>query len=120
MFKIMLNLLHTNGGCWGYGDYGKIPKHQEIEDLISAIITLSDESIFGEDTIYFNDLIGSESSNITHTTYFQHGGVQIGFFNDVYHAATPWTNGFIITINLNLKRNVLKNFITRGHDKYEA
>ena len=54
------------------------------------------------------------------TTYFQHGQVQIGFLNDVYHAATPCTNGSRITINLNLKRNILKHFITREHDKYEA
>ena len=120
MFKNMLNLLHTNGVCWGYRRLWKNPKHKNKEDLISAIITLGDESIVGGDTIYFNDSNGNERSNITNTTYVQHGQEQIGFFNDAYRVATPWNNGSRIIINFNLKRNVLKNFITRGHDKHEA
>ena len=58
---------------WGTWDCGEITKHKDKEDIISAIITLDDESIVGGDTIYFNDLIGNKSSNITYTTYLQHG-----------------------------------------------
>ena len=118
--RICSTFITQMGFVGGTGDSGEIPKHKDKQDLRSAIITLGDESIVGGHKMYFNDLICRKSSNITHTTYFQHGQVQIGFFNDVYHAATPLTNISRITINLNLKVNVQKNFITRGHDKYET
>ena len=53
----------------GTGDSGEILKHKDKENFISAIISLGDDSIVGGDTIYFNDVIGNESSNIKHTTY---------------------------------------------------
>ena len=49
---------------------------------------------------------------------FQHGTLQIGFFNQVLHGVESWV-GQRCGIQLNIKKDVLEHFIRFGTEHYD-
>ena len=50
---------------------------------------------------------------------FRHGRIQIGFYQNVLHAAKSWRGNRCI-INFNLKKKVLEHFETHGSKYYDS
>ena len=91
--------------------------HIDDGDIICAVLHLGDVTNGGS-TLYFK---GSECAEIRKETYsvnFEHGRIQIGFFDKVYHCALSF-EGFRYALNFNSKKNVLKHFQLYGSKYYD-
>lgn len=104
-FNIVSRTLATKGSVKG---------HFDEKDIISIIIHLGNV-LFGGETVYFRS---NESEDIAKSIPFEHGRMQIGFFDEVFHGATEW-EGNRITININLKLPVIKHFKEEGPKWYD-
>ena len=93
-----------------------IPIHYDELDLFTALLHLGNASNGGS-TKYFDGNTVSNIGNVTKTIDFQHGRIQIGFFNQVLHSADKW-EGKRITINSNIKNNVFDFFKKYGMQYY--
>ena len=88
-----------------------ISPHKDEEDVITALFHVGKPKSGGE-TLYYAGKNKKQPGKVVHTISFQHGRLQIGFFDDTVHAAAPW-EGVRGGINFNLKKNVLNFFRTR-------
>ena len=93
-----------------------ISPHKDEEDVITALFHVGKPRAGGE-TLYYAGRNKKNPGKVVHSVEFQHGRLQIGFFDDTVHAAAPW-QGLRGGINLNLKKNVLKFFQDKDLMKY--
>ena len=90
--------------------------HIDDGDIICAVLHLGDVKNGGS-TLYFEGSEYSEKGKETCSIVFEHGRIQIGFFDKVYHCAQSF-EGFRYALNFNSKRNVLKHFQLYGSKYY--
>ena len=95
---------------------GSIHPHVDSEDVITALFHVGSPSV-GGNTLYYDGTSKNSKGNIVHSIYFEHGRLQIGFYDKIVHSAEPW-EGVRGGINLNLKRNVLSFFQKEKCRKY--
>ena len=99
----------------------KIDLHKDEEDIITAILHVG-KPMAGGGTKYFSGESKEEPGKLMQNICFQHGRLQIGFFNEVLHGTENWV-GCRGGINFNLKKNVLKFFcndeLSKFYTKYE-
>lgn len=93
-----------------------ISPHRDEEDIITALFHLGKPTSGGA-TIYYSGVDKKDPGKLIHTVPFEHGRLQIGFYNETVHAAGDW-EGIRGGINLNLKRNVLNFFRNKDLKKY--
>lgn len=94
----------------------EIKAHIDEEDIVTALFHIG-EPKSGGSTLYFDGVSSKNKGKIQHVVPFQHGRLQVGFFNETVHAAGEW-EGIRGGINLNLKRNVLRFFQNKELSKY--
>jgi hypothetical protein len=113
MFTQMI-VLQTNSK----DNSGSIPVHIENDDHVNAILTLGDIAVGGGSTVYYDGTnrkdVGKEYLNIP----FEHGRLQIGYFDHVYHGVSCW-KGDRVTVSLSLQRKILKHFVLYGSKYYD-
>jgi hypothetical protein len=84
---------------------GNIPMHLDDNDYVTALICIGAVRIVGGETVYYNgtseDALGSQILSVPR----QHGRLQIGFYDNIYHGANPWINGQRGVINLSIQKN---------------
>ena len=93
-----------------------ISPHKDEEDIVTALFHVGKPKSGGE-TLYYSGENKKKAGKVVHSIEFQHGRLQIGFFDDTVHAAAPW-EGVRGGINFNLKKNVLKFFENKHLRKY--
>lgn len=91
-----------------------LPVHVDKYDVITALIHFGNVNEGGSTDYY--DGCNRKHGKLSKSVSFEHGRVQIGFFNEIPHGASHW-KGERGIINLNLKLNVLQHFQKYG-DKY--
>ena len=102
-------------------DDGAMPLHFDERDIISRVLHLRNV-LQGGQTCYYNGSKVDEPGEIIYQVNFVHSRLQIGFLNKVLHGVNEW-NGQRCGIQLNIKKDVLKYFITFGithYDKYRV
>ena len=82
--------------------------HKDEEDVITALFHVGKPTQGGNTNFYSGDS-KKTVGHLTKSIPFQHGRLQIGFFDDVVHSADEW-EGNRGGINFNLKKNMLKFF----------
>lgn len=116
-FNHMTFLGNLNRDCTSMIDV-----HKDDEDIITALFHLGKPKSGGNTNFYSGDS-KEDPGKLIYTTEFQHGRLQIGFFDNVLHSASGW-EGYRGGINLNLKKNVLKFFndptLSKFYNKYES
>ena len=95
---------------------GSIKEHVDSEDIITALFHIG-EPKNGGNTLYYNGIKKENKGNLVQSIEFQHGRLQIGFFNEIVHGGDSW-EGRRGGINLNLKKNVLSFFEKEECQKY--
>ena len=90
--------------------------HVDDGDIICSVLHLGDVSNGGS-TIYFDPVKNSENMKETCRISFEHGRIQIGFFDKVYHCVESF-EGIRYSLNFNSKRSILKHFQTYGWKYY--
>lgn len=103
------------GKC-AYEDGSAILPHTDEEDVITALFHMGKPES-GGDTLYYSGKGNKDHGKLVHTVPFQHGRLQVGFFDETVHAAGKWV-GVRGGINLNLKKNVLGFFKKKNLRKY--
>ena len=97
---------------------GNIPMHLDENDYVTALISIGTDNIVGGETVYYNgiseDALGSQILSVP----YQHGRLQIGFYDHIYHGANPWINGQRGVINLSIQKNLLQHFYREGDHYY--
>ena len=102
------------------GDFsggGQIPLHKDNDDHINAIVSIGDNKIKGGRTIYYSGVKMKDLGKKERAVHFEHGRVQIGYFDDIIHGAKKWTDGNRCIINFCMKKKILNHFLQFG-DKY--
>ena len=94
-----------NGSIDGEG----IPCHLDEKDIISVVLHLG-EVKYGGFTKYYNGSSIKNKGELKKSIPFQHGRIQIGFFNQIIHEVSSW-KGQGTAINFNLKRDVFFSFL---------
>ena len=98
-----------------------IDLHKDTEDIITSLFHVG-KPIEGGSTMYYSGDSKIDPGKLMNTIHFEHGRIQIGYFNDVSHAADSW-KGLRGGINFNLKRNILRFFqndeLSQYYTKYE-
>ena len=98
---------------------GTIPPHFDEKDLISVVFHAGHVK-HGGATIYYDGTKKKSIGNRIFSMPYQHGRIQIGFFQNVIHSVESWV-GTRCLINFNLKAKVLeyfKKFDTQYYDKF--
>jgi hypothetical protein len=97
---------------------GYIPSHKDNDDYVTALISLGHTAtLVGGDTFYFEVTSGGKK-RVKQTVTYQHGNIQIGFFDEVKHGAFHWKNGYCGVINLSIQKKVLDHFYKYGNWYY--
>jgi len=94
-----------------------IPAHFDEKDLISVVFHAGSVNSGGE-TIYYDSNKKKVVGNRVYSVPFQHGRIQIGFYQNIMHSVSPWS-GTRCLINFNLKAKVLHHFELHGMRYYE-
>ena len=90
---------------------GKMPLHLDNYDHINAILPVCDCNISGGETQYYNGISRSDIGVPVLTIPFQHGIIQIGRFDSVFHGVSGWSGGRRGKFNVSVKNNWLNIFI---------
>ena len=101
----------------GFEKEGQLPAHRDNDDYINAVCSFGDDTVKGGTTLYFDGMNTKQQGKVVHKVPFCHGRVQIGFYHAIVHGASNWTGGRRGTINLAMKRQLLKHFYEHG-DRY--
>ena len=83
----------------------KMPPHLDNDDHINAIVSVGDSNISGGETQYYNGTTRSDRGVPVVSIPFQHGRIQIGRFDYVYHRVVGWSGGWRGTFNFSVKKN---------------
>ena len=75
-----------------------IPVHIDEDDYINAILTLGDISNDGGSTVYYTGVHQNDTGKICYSVPFEHGRLQIGFFDQVYHGVSGWEGDRVCTL----------------------
>ena len=97
-------------------EVGDIEPHTDNDDIITALFHVGNPSS-GGGTSYYSGLSKKDKGNTYINVPFQHGRLQIGFFNNIVHSGDTWT-GVRGGINLNLKKSVLEFFSKPNLNRY--
>jgi len=110
--------------CLGYLKEEKdvrIEPHLDEEDVITALFHVGKPTL-GGNTQYYSGSSKDDIGKMVYSVPFEHGRLQIGYFNNIVHEASSW-NGLRGGINFNLKNNVLDFFEDRKnrlhYEKFE-
>ena len=98
---------------------GEMLIHFDERDIISCVFHLGKVIQGGATSFYSGDKPGAPGKKV-YEVPFQHGNLQIGFFNQVLHGVDDW-EGQRCGIQLNIKKDLLKHFVRYGtthYDKY--
>ena len=90
------------------GDFtgsGEIPLHFDSNDYINAIVSIGDKQIIGGNTVYYDGTTPKKPGTKIREVKFQHGRIQIGYFDDIIHGATSWIGGIRGVLNFCVKKN---------------
>ena len=96
---------------------GEIPPHLDEKDHISVVFHCGHVKNGGE-TVYYDGVSKKNIGNPVYSVPFEHGRVQIGFYQNVIHSVNKW-RGTRCLINFNLKVKVLEHFEKFGMQYYE-
>ena len=91
---------------------GVIEPHFDDDDIITALFHFGNPSS-GGGTSYYSGLSANKKGITYKNIPFQHGRLQIGFFNNIVHGGNSWM-GVRGGINFNLKKSVL-DFFSKDH-----
>ena len=91
--------------------------HVDEGDIINAVFHLGIVKSGGS-TLYFKTDGKKEKMSMRHDIPFEHGRVQIGLFNKVYHCAQSF-EGIRFALNFNVKKKVLEHFQNHGTRFYD-
>ena len=95
----------------------EIPPHFDEKDLISVVFHAGKIKSGGE-TIYYDGCKKNDIGNVVYSMPFQHGRIQIGFYQNVIHSVKLWV-GTRCLINFNLKAKVLEHFVKHDMKYYD-
>ena len=95
---------------------GNMPIHFDERDIISCVFHLGDVHS-GGDTEYYDGNSSKKVGDCIYTVPFRHGTLQIGLFRNILHGVQYW-EGQRCGIQVNIKKDVLKHFITYGNEYY--
>ena len=105
----------TTFGTVGKPD-GLMPIHFDERDAISCVFHLGHVTKGGA-TQYYDGIkktcIGKNIFNVP----FEHGTLQVGIFSEILHGVQEW-EGQRCGIQLNIKKDVLKHFVSYGSKFY--
>ena len=73
-------------------------------------MSLGDGNLDGGSTVYYSGMTVQKKGEKLMTIPFQHGRVQIGYFDEVVHGAEKWNNGNRGVINFCMKKKLV-NFL---------
>ena len=90
--------------------------HTDDDDIITGLFHIG-EPTDGGSTFYYSGLKDNSPGDVQFEMPFQHGRLQIGFFNETLHAAGEWI-GLRGGINLNIKKKVLSFFLDETKRAY--
>ena len=90
--------------------------HVDDGDIICSVVHLGNVKKGGS-TMYFDLLIKSDNMKETCSIIFEHGRIQIVFFDKVYHCVESF-EGQRFSLNFNVKRKILQHFQTHGSKYY--
>ena len=91
--------------------HGEIPLHFDTDDYINAIVSIGDKKVVGGGTVYFVGISAKHPGRKVKDVSFKHGRVQVGYFDDVVHGASPWTDGIRGVLNFCVKKKQLLHFL---------
>jgi len=97
-------------------EVGNIEQHTNNDDIITALFHVGNPISRGG-TSYYSGLSKKDKGNTFINVPFQHGHLQIGFFDNIVHSGDAWT-GVRGEINLNLKKSVLEFFLNPKLNQY--
>ena len=97
---------------------GKMPPHLDNDDHINAIVSVGDSNISGGATQYYNGVSKSDKGIPVLSIPFQHGRIQIGRFDSVYHGVDGWSGGRRGTFNFSVKKKLTKHFHLHDNQYY--
>ena len=123
--KIIPQCLRLGGTCFTHmsvfgtvnKDDGRMPIHYDERDIISCVFHLGKVNSGGS-TPYYSGTTPNSPGNKLYQVPFQHGTLQIGFFNKVLHGVDEW-DGQRCGIQVNIKRDLLAHFIKYGKTHYD-
>ena len=90
--------------------------HVDDGDIIGAVINLG-EVTNGGATLYFDKKDDLKKGKCSYRIDFEHGRIQIGFFDKVYHCVESF-EGVRFGLNFNVKKDVLRHFEEYGTKYY--
>jgi len=91
--------------------------HIDEGDIINAVFHFGSVKSGGS-TLYFENDPKHKTTTPIYDVPFQHGRIQIGFFNRIYHCAQSF-DGIRFALNFNVKKKVLDHFQTHGSKFYD-
>ena len=91
---------------------GATPLHFDERDIISCVFHLGKLTSGGSTSYYSGSSPMDPGRKIYHVP-FNHGTLQIGFFNKILHGVDEW-EGQRCGIQLNIKKDVLTHFVRYG------
>ena len=123
--KIIPQCLRLGGTCFTHmsvfgtvnKDDGRMPIHYDERDIISCVFHLGKVNSGGL-TSYYSGTTPNSPGKKLYQVPFQHGTLQIGFFNKVLHGVDEW-DGQRCGIQVNIKRDLLAHFIKYGKTHYD-
>ena len=98
--------------------HGEIPLHKDNDDYINAIVSIGGTNVEGGNTVYYT---GTDMKNLGTKMYsipFQHGRIQIGYFDEIIHGADKWSHGNRGVINFSMKKKLVSHFKIFGMKYY--
>ena len=99
-------------------NYLNIPMHLNDNDYVTALISFGTDSIVGGETVYYNGTSEDALESQILSVHYQHGILQISFYDNIYHGANPWINGQRGVLNLSIQKNLLEHFYQEGDHYY--
>jgi hypothetical protein len=109
------NHMTVLGKC-EYKEGACIKAHTDELDIITALFHVGKPES-GGGTLYYSGSSTKKMGELIHNIAFEHGRLQIGFFDTTLHAAEAWV-GIRGGINFNIKKNVLKFFQNKTLKRY--
>ena len=91
--------------------------HIDEGDIINAVFHLGIVKSGGS-TLYFTTNRKEQKMLMRHDIPFEHGRVQIGLFNKIYHCAQSF-QGIRFALNFNVKKKILEHFQKHGNRFYD-
>ena len=95
---------------------GAMPIHFDGRDVISCVFHLGNVTRGGS-TCYYSGKSPNSVGDKVYEVPFEHGRLQIGFFNKILHGVQDW-DGQRCGIQFNIKKDVLAHFIKFGSEHY--